>query len=159
MNLFLKAKNQLMTNWFVCGVTSGRKSVQYGIRFSYPLFISVVALGVFLVNPYILSVAALIAFFGIKLPMHPFDYVYNYGVARLFRVNQIPGRGSELHVSSGIAFLFTLAVIVSIIYKTQLNYGLMALIFVFINILFIVVPLFTDGFSIHSIYKIFKKSK
>lgn len=36
-----KAKNRLIEKWFVCRVTSGRKSAQYGIRFSYPFVANV----------------------------------------------------------------------------------------------------------------------
>lgn len=154
------ARNRLMAKWFVCRVTSGRKSAQYGIRFSYPLYISIVVLGIFLVNPYILSITALIAFFGVILPMHPFDYIYNYGVTKLISTDQIPGRGSELQVSSSVALLFNLGVIASIIYALQLNYEVMALIYVISSIFFIAIQLFTDDFSLYSLYDLlFKRGK
>jgi len=117
-----KAKNRLMEKWFVCRVTSGRKSAQYGIRFSYPLFILLVVLGIFSVNPYVLSLMALIAFFGVVLPMHPFDYLYNHGVTRLIGTNKIPGRGSELQINSSVALLFNLGVIALILSGIKLNY-------------------------------------
>ncbi|MDQ5900789.1 MAG: hypothetical protein QG583_216 [Patescibacteria group bacterium] len=148
-------KNQLMAKWFVCRVTSGRKSALYGIRFSYPGYISLVVLGVILTNPYILSIAALIAFFGVILPMHPFDYIYNYGITQLFRTDQIPGRGSELQINSSVAFLFNFVVIASIIYGLQLNYAVMAIIYVLSSTFFIAVLLFTEDFSLGSIKKLF----
>lgn len=144
------AKNRLMARWFVCRVTSGRRSAQYGIRFSYPLNISIVVIGILSTNPYILSIAAVIAFFGVILPMHPFDYAYNYGVARIIGTPQIPGRGSELQMSSSMALLFSLSVIVSIIYGIQLNYVVMALLYVLISTFFIVILLFVDNFSLYS---------
>lgn len=146
-----------MAQWFVCRVTSGRKSAQYGIRFSYPLYISIVALGIFLVNPYILSITALIAFIGTILPMHPFDYLYNYGVTNLIGTDQIPARGSELQMNSCVALFFNLGVIVSILYELKINYGVMAFIYVLMSIFFIVFLLVTDDFSIHSIYRLFFK--
>lgn len=142
-----------MTNWFVCRVTSGKKSARYGIRFSYPLYLALVALGVFLVNPYLLSIAALIAFFGVILPMHPFDYIYNYCVSRLIGTDKIPGRGSELQVNSGLALLFFLGVLVSIAYKIQLNYAVMALLYILSSSFFITIQLFTDNFSLYSLNK------
>jgi len=142
MNKLLKAMNQLMVRWFVCRVTSGRKSAEYGVRFSYPLYILFVVLGILLVNPYILSITLLIAFFGVILPMHPFDYIYNWGVAKLISTDQIPGRGSELQVSSSVALLFNLGVITSIIYAVQLNYTVMALVYVLSSIFFIAILLF-----------------
>jgi hypothetical protein len=143
-----ETRDRLVTKWFVCRVTSGRKSAQYGMRFSYPLYISLVALGIFLVNPYILAVTAVIAFFGIVLPMHPFDYVYNYGVVKLLGMKKIPGRGSELQVSSSVAFFFNLGVIASILFGIQLNYGVMALIYVLISIFFVAIQLFSSNFSL-----------
>ncbi len=150
--------NRLIAQWFTCRVLSSRKSAQYGIRFSYPVYISIVCLGIFLVNPYIVSIAALIAFFGVVLPMHPFDYLYNYGVVKLIHTNPIPGRGSELQISSGVALLFNLGVIASILYGIKLNYEVMALLYVLTSVFFITILLFTDNFSIYLIFKfLFKR--
>lgn len=152
--------SRLRESWFVCRVTSGRKSAQYGIRFSYPFYISLVALGIYLVNPYILSLTAIIAFFGIILPMHPFDYLYNYVVVKLIGTDQIPGRGSELQVSSSMAFLFTITVIILIFFEVQLNYVVMALIYTLISIFFITIQLCTDNFSLSSIKStLFQRNK
>jgi CDP-diglyceride synthetase len=148
-------KDQLMANWLVCRLTPSRKSAQYGIRFSYPFYISMVAIGIILINPYILSITALIAFFGVMLPMHPFDYLYNYGLTKLINTDKIPSRGSELQVNSGVSLVFNLGVIASIIYKFQLNYELMALIYIVSSIFFIVILLLADDFSIYSIYSFF----
>lgn len=134
--------NRLMAKWFACRVTSGRKSAQYGIRFSYPIYISLVALGTLLVSLYILFFTALIAFLGIILPMHPFDYFYNSVVAKLINTTQIAGRGSELQVSSSVALMFNLGVIASIILDLQLNYVVMAIVYVVSSIFFIAVLLF-----------------
>lgn len=136
-------RDRLIANWFVCRITSSKKSAEYGIRFSYPLYISIVALGILLVNPYILSFTALIALFGVILPMHPFDYVYNYGLTKLIGKSQIPGRGSELQVNSGVALLFNICVIALIIFGVQLNYGVMALIYILSSIFFIARLLFS----------------
>ena len=157
MNFLNIALNRLKSQWIICRIISGRKSAQYGIRFSYPLYISIVALGIFFVNPYLLSIAALIAFFGIILPMHPFDYLYNYGVTKLFGTDRITGRGSELQVNSIVALIFNLGVITSIIYDAQLNYEVMALIYVMISIFFIAILLLTENLSIYSFYNFFFK--
>ncbi len=155
--LLITAKNRFRANWFACRVTSGRKSAEYGIRFSYPLYISMVALGILLVNPYILSITALIAFFGVILPMHPFDYIYNYVVTKLIGTKQIPGRGSELQVNSSMALFFNIGVIASILYKFQLNYEVMALLYVLSSLFFIAILLVKEDFSLYSFY--FKRGK
>lgn len=155
-----EVKEQLIARWFVCRVTSGRKSAKYGIRFSYPLYISLVTVGLLLINPYIISITALIAFFGVVLPMHPFDYIYNYVVTKLIGTNRIPGRGSELQVNSSVALVFNLGVIASIIYGVQLNYVVMSLIYVLSSLFFIAILLFTDDFSIYSVYGLlFKRGR
>ncbi len=113
-----------------------------------------------MVNSYILSLTALIALFGVLLPMHPFDYLYNYGVARLIRTKAIPGRGSEVQVSSGVALLFNLVVIASIVYKITLNYEVMAILYVLSSLFFIAILLIKEDFSLYSIFRlIFKRGK
>ena len=145
----------MMTRWFVCRVTSGRKSAQYGIPFSYPLYISFISVSILLENPYMLSVTALIALLGVILPMHPFDYVYHLAVAVIpGRVDPIPGRGSELDVSSAVALLFSVAVILAIMSGIPLSYAVMPLVYVLFSVLFISVLLSTDDFSIDSIHRL-----
>lgn len=127
-NMWMKLQNRLQEQWIACRLVSDRKSVQYGIRFSYPLFITIVLIGIFLENPFILFVAAFIAFIGMKLPLHPFDYVYNYTVARLIG-NKIPGRGSELQVNSIVSLVFTLLVSSLILLRVPINYSILAIIY------------------------------
>ncbi len=140
----VKFKDRLFSRWVVCKVISDKQSVQYGLYFSYPLYILIVITGIVSVNPYILSLSALIAFLGIKLPMHPFDYLYNLVFPRLIRTNKIPGRGSELQVNSIIAVLFNLLVIGLIIFGISINFGALAIIYTLFSVYFIVKFLFKD---------------
>ncbi len=145
-DLWVKLRSRLKSQWIVCRVISGRKSVQYGIRFSYPIYMSIVFIGVLSENPYILLVAALIALFGMIVPMHPFDYVYNHGVAKLIGTNKIPGRGSELQVNSSVAVVFTIFVITLILFKIPINYSVLAIIYILSSIFFLCIFLFrTDS--------------
>lgn len=130
-------RSRLNAQWIACKLISDRKSVQYGIRFSYPIYISIVLLGVFLENPYILFVAALIALLGMKLPMHPLDYVYNQAVAKLIGASKIPGRGSELQVNSTVALVFTLVVVSLILFRIQINYSILAILYLLSSIFFL----------------------
>jgi hypothetical protein len=127
--LWARLQVRLKAQWIACKLISDRKSVQYGIRFSYPLFISVVLIGVYLTNPFILAAAAFIAFLGTFLPIHPFDYVYNYGVVRVLGANKIPGRGSELQVNSIVTLIFTLLVSGLIVFRIPINYFFLAFIY------------------------------
>lgn len=143
-NLFGKLKDRLFTRWVACRIISDKKSVQYGIYFSYPIYILIVVAGILLGNPYILLTAALIAFFGIKLPMHPFDYVYNYTVAKLIGTSKIPGRGSELQVNSIVALVFNLVVFALITFEISISYGALAIIYALSSIFFIGIFLLKD---------------
>lgn len=145
--MFEEATKRLMARWFACRITSSRKSVQYGLRFSYPLYISLVAVGTFLTNPYILSTTLLLAFFGVILPMHPFDYVYNHIVTKLIGIKRIAGRGSELQINSIAALIFNFFVLAAIIFGIQLNYSVMALVYVASSVFFIAILLLKDNFS------------
>lgn len=134
-DLFGKLRNQFFSKWIACSIISDKKSVGYGIRFSYPVYILIVVIGILLRNPYILSVAAVIAFLGIKLPLHPFDYVYNY-FAGLVGAEKIPGRGSELQVTSCIALILNLIVIALLVLGIAINYEVLALTYVLATLLF-----------------------
>jgi hypothetical protein len=86
-----------------------------------------------------LLIAALIAFLAVKLPMHPFDYIYNKFVAKLLNTKIIPGRGSELQVNSTIALVFNLIVFVFISFGVSINFALLSLIYTFCSLFFIVI--------------------
>lgn len=143
-NSLRKLRDRLFTRWVACRTISDKKSVQYGIYFSYPIYILIVVAGILLGNPYILLIAALIAFLGIKLPMHPFDYVYNYTIAKLIRTSKIPGRGSELQVNSIVALVFNFVVFALITFEVSISYGALAIIYALSSIFFIGIFLFKD---------------
>jgi len=143
-NSLRKLRDRLFTRWVACRIISDKKSVQYGIYFSYPIYILIVVAGILLGNPYILLIAALIAFLGIKLPMHPFDYVYNYTIAKLIRTSKIPGRGSELQVNSIVALVFNFVVFALITFEVSISYGALAIIYALSSIFFIGIFLFKD---------------
>lgn len=132
-------RSRLKAHWIACRLISDKKSVRYGIRFSYPLYISAVFFGVLSENPYILFVTALIALLGMFLPMHPLDYVYNRGVAPLIGLNKIHGRGSELQVNSNVALVFSLCVIALILFNVPINFLILAVIYLISSIFFLCV--------------------
>lgn len=143
-NTLKKLQDGLVTRWISCGIVSDKKSVQYGIYFSYPIYILIVFAGILLENQFIILVDLLIAFLGIKLPLHPFDYVYNYTFAKLIGTKKIPGRGSELQVNSIVAFIFNLIVFALIISGITINFGALAIIYALVSLIFIVIFLFKD---------------
>lgn len=142
-DLLKKITDRLFTRWVACRLVSDNQSVQYGIYFSYPLYIIIVFVGTLFANSFILLIAALIAFFGIKLPMHPFDYIYNR-VAKLIGANAIPGRGSELQVNSIVALVFNLVVFALINLGISINFTALGILYVLSSIFFIGIFLFKE---------------
>lgn len=136
-NIWEFTHSRLKEQWIICRLISNKKSVQYGIRFSYPVYILLVLLSMLSENPYILYITALIAFFGMTLPMHPFDYVYNSWVVKLIGTNKIPGRGSELQVNSTVALIFTLVVVALISFRIPINYFILAILYLASSIFFL----------------------
>lgn len=128
-NKFKIFKDQLLAKWIACSIISDKKSVLYGIKFSYPAYIMLVFSGVVLESRFMLIIAALIALLAIKLPLHPFDYVYNYAVTKLIGSKEIPGRGSELQVNSIVAMIFNSVVFALITFEVSINYGALAIIY------------------------------
>lgn len=79
---------------------------KYGIRFAYATCAALVALGLILNNTLVLKIIAVIALAGIFPPYHPFDYLYNYAIRRLFHQPKIPPRTNQGRFACGIAFVW-----------------------------------------------------
>lgn len=143
VNIFEKLKTQFFSKWVACRLIPDKKSVQYGIYFSYPFYILIVIVGILLQNVFILGGAALIALLAIKLPLHPFDYVYNQ-IAKFIGTNKIPGRGSELQVNSTVALIFNLIAVALITFNISINFSVLAIIYGLSSAFFIGIFLFKD---------------
>jgi hypothetical protein len=68
----------------------------YGIRFPYRLCAIVLFIGVSTANIPILLIMMVIAFFGVVLPNHPFDYIYNYMLRKYMNKPKLPPRSNQL---------------------------------------------------------------
>lgn len=91
--------------------------IDFGNRFAYQLCTSILIVGVLLWNIPILSAIMTVAFFGVVLPNHPFDYIYNYFLANRMKKPQVPPRSIQLKFACTAATL----VIGSTIYFLQNN--------------------------------------
>lgn len=86
----------------------------FGNRFAYILCDSVLLIGIVTSNIPLLSILFFIAIFGIVLPYHPFDYIYNGLLSNPMNKPKLPPRSKQLKfaciiASTGIAstiFLF-----------------------------------------------------
>jgi hypothetical protein len=68
-------------------------------------------LGLLLTNPWILTIIMTIAFFGVLLPYHPFDYLYNYGIRHIINKPPIPPRTNQVKFACGIASVWLFGII------------------------------------------------
>ena len=68
----------------------------FAIRFPYRACVVLLLPGVALANIPLLSIMMVIAFFGIVLPNHPFDYIYNYLLRKWMNKPQLPPRTIQL---------------------------------------------------------------
>jgi hypothetical protein len=84
---------------------------RFGIRFAYWLCILLVMVGLFMASIPVLIAAAGVAFVGAVLPRHPFDYLYNYGVRKIFSRPHLPPRTSQGRFSCGVASVWLAAII------------------------------------------------
>lgn len=77
----------------------------FGNRFAYQLCTSILIVGVLLWNVPILGAMMTVAFFGVVLPNHPFDYIYNYFLAKRMNKPQVPPRSIQLKFACSAATL------------------------------------------------------
>lgn len=77
----------------------------FGNRFAYQLCTTLLFVGVLLCNIPILGTIMAIAFLGVVLPNHPFDYIYNYFLAKRMNKPQLPPRSMQLKFACSNATL------------------------------------------------------
>lgn len=75
----------------------------FGNRFAYRLCVTVLAIGVVLQSIPVLSTMMVIAFFGVVLPNHPFDYLYNGLLAKAMNKPKLPRRSVQLKFACSLA--------------------------------------------------------
>ena len=77
----------------------------FGNRFAYQTCVSILILGVATANIAILSAMMAIAFFGVILPNHPFDYIYNHLLRSRMGKPKLPRRSIQLKFACTMATL------------------------------------------------------
>jgi hypothetical protein len=75
----------------------------FGIRFAYRACVTILSVAVFAQSVALFVVMLGIAFLGIVLPNHPFDYVYNYTLRRKWNRLKLPARSPQLKFACMIA--------------------------------------------------------
>ncbi len=100
---FLKAQGY-------CNLSDSEISgLAFGNRFAYIVCGSIVAVAVATAHVPTLIAMTLVAFFGIVLPYHPFDYIYNYVLTDMLNKPKLPPRSKQLKFACVIATLWLIA--------------------------------------------------
>lgn len=73
------------------------------LRWSPVLCTLVMVVGIWLQSPVVLFSLAAIALFGVFLPFHPFDLLYNHGVRHIVGTRPFPHNGPQRKFACGLA--------------------------------------------------------
>lgn len=74
-----------------------------GNRFAFQLCCIILIFGVATASIPILMVMGIVAFLGVVLPYHPFDYVYNKIIRRKLKKPKLPPRSMQLKFACAVA--------------------------------------------------------
>ena len=100
---FLKAQGY-------CNLSDAEISeLAFGNRFAYIVCGSIVAVAVATAHVPTLIAMTIVAFFGIILPYHPFDYIYNHVLRDMLNKPKLPLRSKQLKFTCVIATLWLIA--------------------------------------------------
>lgn len=83
----------------------------FGNRFAYIVCGSIVAVSVATAHIPTIIAMTVIAFLGILLPYHPFDYIYNHVLRGILNKPELPPRSKQLKFTCAIATLWLIATI------------------------------------------------
>jgi len=83
----------------------------FGNRFAYSLCFIILVLGIFTTSIPLLLLMTLVAFGGIILPFHPFDYLYNKVIRHRLRKPELPPRSKQIKFACTIATIWLIATV------------------------------------------------
>ena len=96
----------------LCGFSDSEVSAHaFGNRFAPAVCSLVLLIAVPLANIPLLGAMMVIAFFGVLLPNHPFDYVFNNGIRQMINKPQLPPRSKQFKFACISATVWLMAVI------------------------------------------------
>jgi len=117
--------NRLRAQGFTCENEKTLNEMAFGIRFAYRACVVLLIVAIATKSIALFSVMLSIAFLGIVLPNHPFDYLFNYTLRRWMRAPRVPARSKQLKFACIIATVF-LGAVVSLLYFGMVTQGLIA---------------------------------
>lgn len=98
--------NRIREQGYICQTDAEIKELAFGNRFAYRLCVTLLIFGVSFANIPLLTFMMLIAFFGIVLPNHPFDYIYNLVLRKKMNKPELPPRSNQLKFACTVATLW-----------------------------------------------------
>jgi hypothetical protein len=110
-------KHQLISTWRIANIRAQGydhysdqeiSALSFGNRFAYIVCTILLLTGLITRNIPLLSAVLVIAFSGVVLPYHPFDYVYNYAIKRVLDKPLLPRRSNQLKFACLMATAFIL---------------------------------------------------
>ena len=106
-----------------CGISDNRLSqLAFGNRFAYILCSVLIFIGVTTASIPILCFMMIVALYGVLLPHHPFDYIYNHLLSRLMNKPKLPPRSIQIKFACSIATVW-LAMTVGLFYLDYMTAG------------------------------------
>ncbi len=109
-----KKRIQRMRVQGYCGFSSKELSeFHFGNRFAFGMCSVILLPAIAYTSLPVLEMMAVIAFLGIILPHHPFDYIYNLWLSKLLGKPALPPRSRQLKFTCIIATAFLLGIILS----------------------------------------------
>ncbi len=86
-------------------------NMAFGIRFPYRFCVAIIVTAILTQSIVLFSAMLVIAFFGIVLPKHPFDYLFNYTLSQWINKPQLGTRSNQLKFACTIATLWLALVV------------------------------------------------
>lgn len=83
----------------------------FGIRFAYRMCVAVLIIAIATKSIALFSFMLCIAFLGVVLPNHPFDYIYNYLLSKRTNRPSLPARSNQLKFACIIATVSLVTVV------------------------------------------------
>jgi len=99
-------------------------AMAFGVRFAYRACVTILIVAMITKSIAIFSFMLGIAFLGVVLPNHPFDYIYNHIFSNRMNKPKLPARSPQLKFACSIASVW----LVSVIFLMWKNYTMVALI-------------------------------
>jgi hypothetical protein len=97
---------RLRAQGYTCQSEEELNQLAFGIRFAYRLCAVILSIAIVMVNIPLLVVMLILAFLGVLLPNHPFDYIYNHVLSKRMGKPSIPERSNQLKFACTVATLW-----------------------------------------------------